>query len=331
MTTECIQSSFGFEALGKREVVARFDGGDITSDAGALLLREVERRTGIVRQLAGCFSDYRKPEQVEHTVAELIAQRLYGLALGYEDLNDHDRLRHDPMLGVLAGKRDPQGRDRRRERDRGKATAGKCTLNRLELTPADADARARYKKIVMQEDAVDELLVKLFLQAHREAPEQIVLDLDATDDPVHGAQQGRFFHGYYGHYCYLPLYIFCGEFVLCARLRPSNIDASAGSLEEIQRIVGQIRRHWPGVPIVLRADSGFCRDPLMNWCEEHAVDYVFGLAKNKRLCRIIGAALQRAKEVFQQTGESSRSFSDFSYRTRQSWRRARRVVAKAEH
>lgn len=222
MTTECIQSSFGFEPVGKREVVARFDGGDITSDAGALLLREVERRTGILRQLAACFTDYRRPEQIEHSVAELLGQRVFGLALGYEDLNDHDRLRHDPMLGVLAGKSDPQGRNRRRERDRGKAPAGKCTLNRLELTPADANARARYKKIVMREEAVDKLLVDLFLQAHCEAPERIVLDLDATDDPVHGSQEGRFFHGFYGQYCYLPLYIFCDEFLLCGRLRPSK-------------------------------------------------------------------------------------------------------------
>jgi hypothetical protein len=281
--TECTQTSFQFHPLHRRQVVAQFDGGDITSDAGGLLLREVDQRLHLTRRLAACFSDHRRQDKIEHGVPELVAQRVYGLALGYEDLNDHDQLRADPMMGVLVGKAEPKGTDRRRVADRGKACAGKSTLNRLELTPAEADAQARYKKIVHHPEAVDELLVELFLESFEQPPSQLVLDLDATDDPVHGQQEGRFFHGYYGDYCYLPLYIICGEFVLCSRLRCSNIDASAGALEEVQRIVGQIRKKWPAVEILLRADSGFCRDALMSWCEDHGVGFVFGLAKNQRL------------------------------------------------
>lgn len=331
MTTECTQSSFGFHPLHGREVVAHFDGGDITSDAGGLLLREVERRTGIVRQLAGCFTDHRRSDKIEHSVEELLAQRIYGLALGYEDLNDHDQLRRDPLMAVLVGKAEPKGTDRRRVQDEGKAGAGKSTLNRLELTPADATSKARYKKVVMDDSALDRLLVDLFLQAHAEAPRSIVLDLDATDDPVHGHQEGRFFHGYYGAYCYLPLYIFCGGFVLCARLRSSNIDASAGCLEELQRIIPQIRQQWPEVEIVVRGDGGFCRDPIMTWCEANQVRYVFGLAKNQRLKKIIGRQLHEAEEQFRQTGKAARVFTEFGYQTRKSWLVERRVVAKAEH
>lgn len=331
MTTQCTQTEFGFQALYQREVVARFDGGDITTDAGGLLLREVERRTGVIRGLAACFSDHRRQDRVEHGVEELIAQRIYGLALGYEDLNDHDQLRQDPMIAVLTGKREPKGTDRRKAQDEGKAGAGKSTLNRLELTPADADSKARYKKIVMNEAAMDGLLVELFVQAQEEAPARIVLDLDATDDPLHGNQEGRFFHGYYRQYCYLPLYIFCGEFLLCARLRPSNIDASAGALEELERIIPQIRQKWPGVEIVLRGDGGFCRDSIMTWCEANQVSYVFGLAKNKRLKKIIGKPLHEAQQQYESTGKPARIFAEFPYRTRKSWHAERRVVAKAEH
>ena len=331
MPTECIQERFEFHPLNQREVVARFDGGEITSDAGALLLREVERKTGILRQLAGCFTDHRNPDRVEHSVAELVAQRVYGLALGYEDVNDHDRLRHDPLFALLAGKADPSGAARRCAKDCGKAMAGKSTLNRLELSPSDADPSARYKKIVMNEAAMDALLVDLFLQAHAKPPEQIVLDLDATDDPLHGNQEGRFFHGYYGQYCYLPLYIFAGEFLLCARLRSSNIDACAGSVEELARIVSQIRTKWPTVPIVLRADSGFCRESIMAWCEGNGVDFVFGLAKNDRLVKAIGRELHEAGSEWEQTGRAARRFREPAYRTRKTWSRTRRVVGKAEY
>lgn len=329
--TECIQSSFEFAEHDARPVVARFDGGAITSDAGALLLRSVEQRTGILRQFADCFRDHRRAERVEHTVGELVRQRVYGLALGYEDLNDHDQLRQDPLVALLAGKSDLEGRQRRRPRDRGKAGAGKSTLNRLELTPPEATSRARYKKIVVDEEAVEALLLDLYMQAQPRPPERIVLDLDATDDPLHGNQEGRFFHGYYGHYCYLPLYIFIGEHLVCAKLRPSNLDASAGALEQIQRIVERLRRVWPEVEIVLRADSGFCRDEILSWCEPNQVDYVVGLARNERLEKKLRPALRQARREWRRTGQPARVFTEFRYRTRKSWSRSRRVVAKAEY
>ena len=321
MSTECNQFVLGFHPLKQREIRAQFDGGTITTEGGGLLLREVEKRIGIVHQFAACFRDYRNPDLIEHTVEELVAQRVYGLALGYEDLNDHEELRRDALLAVLVEKYDPQG----------DLLAGKSTLNRLELTPATASAQARYKKIVADHAAVDRLFVDVFLAAHAEAPQQIILDLDATDDPLHGNQEGRFFHGYYGHYCYLPLYIFCGEFLLGARLRPSNIDASAGSVEELQRIVKQIRAVWPQVRIVVRGDSGFCREELMAWCEAAGVHYLLGLAKNERLQEHLKEELQQAKQQYQETGHAARIFKQFYYKTRKSWSQQRRVVAKAEH
>ena len=331
MQTQCNQESFEFHPLNQRQVVGRFDGGAITSDAGGLLLREVEKRTGIIERFAACFRDYRKGKQVEHTVKELVAQRVYALALGYEDLNDHDQLRQDPLLAILAEKPDPTGESRARGRDRGKALAGKSTLNRLELTKAEVEEKERYKKIVMDQAAVDRLLVEIFLEAHEQPPSEIILDLDATDDPVHGNQEGRFFHGYYGHYCYLPLYIFCGDLLLGVRLRPSNLDASAGCVNELQRIVAQIRQAWPQVKITLRGDSGFCREELMAWCEQEGVDYVLGLAKNERLKAEIVSEQEQAAAEYAQTGKAARVFKEFAYQTRESWWRARRVVAKAEH
>jgi hypothetical protein len=268
---------------------------------------------------------------IEHSVSELVSQRVYGLALGYEDLNDHEELRWDPLMGLLAGKSDPQGLNRIRERDRGKALAGKSTLNRLELTPAETDSHARYKKIAVRPEAIDKLLVTLFVEAHERPPRQIVLDVDATDDPLYGKQEGRFFHGYYRHYCYLPLYVFCGEHLLCARLRPSNIDASAGTKEELERIIDQIRSHWPEVRILVRGDSGFCREELMSWCEAHGVDYILGIAKNERLKGLIAEELAVAEALHEETGRAARVFQDFRYRTRKSWSRERRVVGKAEH
>jgi Transposase DDE domain group 1 len=321
MTAECNQFVLGFHPLKRREIRAQFDGGAITSDGGGLLLREVEKRIGILHQFAACFSDYRNADLIEHTVQELVAQRVYGLALGYEDLNDHEDLRNDPLLAVLVEKSDPSQ----------EALAGKSTLNRLELTRETASRKERYKKIVLDHGEVDRLLVQVFLEAHQEAPQEIILDLDATDDPLHGKQEGRFFHGYYGHYCYLPLYIFCGEFLLCARLRSSNIDASAGSVEELRRIVAQIRSVWSQVRIVVRGDSGFCREELMSWCEAEGVDYLLGLAKNERLKAEIEKEMGEAKARYQQTGRAARLFKEFVYQTRESWSRARRVVAKAEH
>jgi len=329
--TECNQVSFSFASHFQREVVARFDGGTMTTEAGALVLRKVEQHTGILRQFAGCFTDHRRADRTEHQLRELVRQRVYGLVLGYEDLNDHDQLRQDWLLAMLSGRQDITGENRRRKQDRGKAGAGKSTFNRLELTPADANAKSRYKKIVLDEAAVDRLWVELYLQSQARQPELVVLDLDATDDPVHGEQEGRFFHGYYREYCYLPLYIFAGDHLLCARLRGADRDAAAGSREEVERIVKQLRQTWPEVLIVLRADSGFCRDALMSWCEQNHVDYVFGLAQNQRLRKIIGRQLQEAKQEFAHTGKAARVFTEFSYRTRKSWSRSRRVIAKAEY
>jgi hypothetical protein len=331
LQTQCNQESFEFHSLNQRQVTGRFDGGTITSDAGGLLLREVEKRTGIIERFAGCFADHRDGARLEHTARELVAQRVYALALGYEDLNDHDQLRQDPLLAVLADKPDPTGESRARKRDQGKALAGKSTLNRLELTQAQVKENERYKKIALHTEAVDRLLVDIFLEAHATPPTEIVIDLDATDDPVHGNQEGRFFHGYYGHYCYLPLYIFCGDFLLGARLRPSNLDASAGCVEEVQRIVAQIRQAWPQVRITLRGDSGFCREELMAWCEKEGVDYVLGLAKNDRLKAEIAEAMEQARQHYAETGKAARVFKEFVYQTRHSWTRARRVVGKAEH
>ena len=331
METECTQSEFNFKGLEKREVVAKFDGGTITSDAGALLLREVDSATKIVQQFAACLEDFRDPALIEHSVSELVGQRIYGLALGYEELNDHDELRKEPLLATLAGKIDPTGQHRERKRDRGKPLAGKSTLNRLELTPCNADRKSRYKKIVVDEDAVERFFVDVFLQAHPEPPDRIILDLDATDDPLHGDQEGRFFHGHYRNYCYLPLYIFCGEQLLSARLRTSNIDASAGSVEELERIVPQIREKCHDVEIIIRADSGFAREAIMTWCEENKVDYVLGLAKNKRLKEEIQEELKEAKEKYEETGHGMRVYKDFRYQTRTSWTKERRVVGKAEH
>ncbi|MCK4547922.1 MAG: IS1380 family transposase [Candidatus Eisenbacteria sp.] len=308
-----------------------FSGGSISSDAGGLVLREVSEGRGLLRRFAECFKDLRDPSRVEHSVPDLLSQRAYGLALGYGDLNDHDDLRRDRLLAILVGKEDPTGGDRLRDRDRGCPLAGKSTLNRLELTPADATLEDRYHKIVYDTKAIDRFFVDVFLESHGAAPEKIILDLDATDDPLHGEQEGRFFHGYYKCYCYLPLYIFCGDHLLCARLRPSNIDASAGSVEELSRIVSQIRERWPEVQIIIRGDSGFAREEIMGWCEGNKVDYIFGLARNARLVRAIAQQLERARRKYLRTGKSSRVYRDFRYRTLKSWSRSRRVVGKAEH
>ena len=330
--TQCNQLSFGFGALGRREVVGRFDGGHISSFGGAGLMMMVEQITGIGAQLAACFVDHRDPERIEHPVEQLVTQRLMAMVLGYEDLNDHDRLRFDPLLAAAAGCEDVLGEHRHRPRDRGAALAGKSTLNRMELTPIGARRAARYKKIVADRGAIERLLVDLFLQAHPTPPDRIILDLDATDVTLHGDQPGRHFHGYYDDYCYLPLYIYCGEHVLAAKLRPSNIDASRGALAEVQRIVGHLRKHWPKTHIVLRADSGFCRDDLMDWCEQQErVDYLFGLARNQRLVKMIGKQMHEVYEQCLDSGKPARQFVDLVYRTRKSWSRTRRVVAKAEH
>jgi hypothetical protein len=303
-----------------RSVVAAFDGGAVTSDAGALLLGATDRAIRLVERFAACFVDGRNAARVKHAVTTMTGQRVIGIALGYEDLVDHDRLRHDPVMAVLAGKLEAR-------RTACAPLAGKSTLNRLEHGTIVGD---RYRKIGHDPAAIEQLLVELFLDAHRSAPKRIVLDLDATDDPLHGHQEGRFFHGYDGGYCYLPLYVFCGRHLLAAKLRRSNIDASAGAVEEVDRIVGQIRARWPRVRILLRADSGFAREALMAWCEANRIDYVFGLARNARLEAAIAAELARAEAASRQTGAPARVFKELRWSTLDSWSRRRRVVAKAE-
>ena len=315
--TECNQSNFEFGSSGGRTVTARFDGGTISSDGGAVLLQQTDRRLKLLERFSQCFLDGRNQNQVEHSVREMVAQRVYGLALGYEDLNDHEELRIDPVFGMLAERSDLSN-----------PLAGKSTLNRLELGTGIGD---RYKKITFWKAGVDELMVNVFLEAHATPPEQIILDMDTTDLPLHGKQEGRFYHGHYHNYIYLPLYVFCGDHVLCARLREASSAAASGSLIEIRRIVEQIRAAWPKVKIILRGDSGFCRQDLMEWAEANKIAYIFGLARNKRLTKIVGAELMQAEQAWTNTGKPARIFKDFFYQTRKTWKRERRVVAKAEH
>ena len=321
MKTECTPLRIEFKGLGRRKVQGAFDGGHISSDGGAVLLREVDLRLGITERLAGCFTDHRGAELIEHSVLDLLRQRVYGIALGYEDLNDHDDLKWDPLLALALGKGDVEGKGRRRQRDRGKALASSSTLNRLELTPAQADRRSRYKKIVHHPEKLEALFVDVFLDSFKRAPKEIVLDFDATDDPVHGDQEGKFFHGYYGCYCYLPLYVTCGDHLLVAKLRTSDRDAADGAPEVLAYLVQRIRARWPKVRIIARGDSGFARDALMAWCESHRVYYLLGLARNSRLLKKIAKELMQAREQFER----------LHYRTLKSWSRSRRVIAKAEH
>ena len=314
--TECNQETFAFTAHFSRRVEADFTAGQVSSDGGSLLLRETDRKINLLCRLAACFTDGRRPLLVKHQLTEMLSQRIYGLALGYEDLNDHEQLRRDPLLRLLSGKRELD-----------EPLAGKSTLNRLELV----GRTGRYHKIGYSAEALDCLLVDLFIESHATPPTQVVLDLDATDIPLYGHQPERFFHGYYDSYCYLPLYIFAGDQLLCVRLRPANKDAAAGSVEEVRRIVAQLRERWPEVKIILRADSGFCREELMAWCEHNHVDYVFGLARNQRLAQIIGAQMHQAHRLHQSTGKAARVFTEFEYKTHKSWSQPRRVVAKAEY
>jgi len=320
MPTECSRDLFGFAPVEGREVVAAFDGGAITSDAGALLLGATDREIRMMERFAACFHDVRRQDLIEHEVVTLIGQRVFGIALGYEDLNDHDELRHDPMMAVLAGKLAARREDCA-------PVAGKSTLNRLELSCLEP---TRYHKISHNPVAIKSLMVDLFVEAHERAPSEIILDLDATDDPVHGEQEGRFFHGYYDCYCYLPLYVFCGRHLLDAKLRRASLDAADGAVETVARIVTQIRRRWPHVRILVRADSGFARNDLMAWCEDNDVHFLLGLAKNERLVAMIADELAQAKAKSRRSGKPARTFKEFKWLTRESWSRERRVIAKAE-
>jgi hypothetical protein len=320
MPTECSAELFDFGMVEGRTVEAAFDAGLVTSEAGALLLGAADRAIGMMDRFGACFHDERRQDLIEHEVKTLVGQRVFGIALGYEDLNDHDQLRHDPMMAVLAGKLEARRSDCA-------PVAGKSTLNRLERSVLEP---TRYHRISHNPVAIRNLFVDLFLEAHERAPAQIILDLDATDDPVHGEQEGRFFHGYYDCYCYLPLYVFCGRDLLVAKLRRANMDAAAGAREEVARVVARIRARWPRTRILLRADSGFARDELMTWCEENDVDFVFGLQQNDRLNAEIKDELAKAETKSRRSGKPARYFKEFKWTTRRSWSRERRVVAKAE-
>lgn len=327
MPTQCIQSEMDFGSSGGRKLVGAFDGGAITSNGGSVLLAAADKRIGLAERLAGCFIDHRRADHVEHALDDLLRQRIFGIALGHEDLIDHDALRFDPALTAVFGK--PGG-----------WLAGKSTLNRLEH--AAKIGRDRHHKLDHDPSAIERLFVDLFLDAHsadagghperdqKAPPSRILLDLDATDDPVYGDQEGRHFHGYYDCYCYLPLYVFCGRHLLAAKLRPSSVDAADGSVAEVARIVAQIRTRWPGTTIVIRADSGFCRDDLMTWCETNDVRYVLGLAGNSRLVTKLAPEMRKAKRRSKRTSHPARVFADFAYRTRKSWSAKRRVIGKAE-
>ena len=331
MKTHCSRKQLRFQGCGKRKVVADFSGGQISSDGGVLLLGEVAKRSGILKEFAACFTDDREAARVEHSVGDLVAQRVLALAQGYEDLNDHDTLRNDPALAVAVGKQDVSGNERKRERDRGHALASKSTLNRLERSMSGVSSNKRYHRFAIDEKKVDALFVDVFLRAMaNDPPAEIVLDIDATDDPLHGKQEGRFFHGHYGCYCYLPLCIFCNGFLLCARLRPANGDGTAGCVDEIRRLVSAIRACYPKMRIVVRGDSGFAREELMCWCEANRVSYVLGLAKNDRLKRLIAEELEQVKQIAETTEEAARLYVDLRYTTLKSWSCERRVVAKAE-
>jgi len=320
MPTECRTESFDFGTVEGRAVEAAFDAGLVTSDAGALLLKRTDRAIGLVERFASCFHDERRADLIEHEVKTLVGQRVFAIALGYEDLNDHDELRHDPLMAVLAGKLTTK-------REGCAPVAGKSTLNRLELSKIEP---TRYHKISHNPVAIRHLFVDVFIEAHARAPQEIILDLDATDDPLHGMQEGGFFNAYYDCYCYLPLYIFCGRDLLVAKLRSADTDAAAGVVEEVARVVARIRASWPKTRILLRADSGFARDDLMTWCEANGVDFLLGLAKNERLAAEIATELALAAAKSRGTGRPERRFRSFKWMTRESWSCPRRVVAKAE-
>ena len=322
MPTECNRDSFDFGTVERRIVVGAFDGGTITSDAGALLLGQTDKAIGLVSRLAGCFQDTRCPALTVHALPALLSQRIFGIALGYEDIVDHDQLRHDPVLGVLGG-------TLTRKRSNCAALAGKSTLNRLEhAAKVGADP---YHKITHDPSAIERLFVTLMLEAHDEPPRRLIIDIDATHDPIHGEQEGRHFNAFYDCYCYLPLYIFAGRHLLAAKLRSADRDAADGAKEEVARIVAQIRARWPDVRIILRADSGFARDDLMDWCENNGVDFIFGLARNVRLVGAIKRELVLARRASRRSGRAERRFAVLEdWDTREGWARPRKVVAKAE-
>lgn len=332
MTAHVTTSKLELEPLGRRRVEADFSAGRVSSDGGALVLREVDERVRLTERLANCFTDHRNQNLITHEVREMLAQRIYGFALGYEDLNDHERLNRDPLLATLAGKVDVEGRRQARRRDVGKALASPSTLGRLERTKETASRETRYEKIVCDFDALGDVFVDLFIESFEHEPGVVVFDLDPSDVPLYGNQEERFYQGYYREHCYLPLYAFAGEHPLAMNLRPANIDGAKDADKLLISIVERLRSAWPNAHIIVRADSGFCRDWLMCWCEATpGIDYVFGVARNSRLQKAIAKQMEQAKREHLQTGKPARRFRSFRYRTLKSWSRSRRVVGKAEY
>jgi len=329
--TECKRERLDFQASEKRRVEAAFDGGHLSSDGGLLFVRELENRVKILKRFAGCFYDHRDPGYVEHPVEDLVKQRVFALACGYEDVNDHDHLNSDVLLALACGKADPEGRSRIRARDRGKALAGKSTMCRMELGGTKKEPhKDKYKKIVLDFEKAEKLLLDIFEESLKDVPDELVLDLDATDDPLHGNQEGAFFNGYYKAYCYLPLYIFCGDHLLLARLQTSDVDPAKAGMTAIRKTVRELRRRFPKTRLILRGDGGFCREELMDLCESPMMDFVFGLPKNKRLEKLLESAMSESREKFQPDGEAVRTFSEFSYKPLETWEHPRRVIGKAE-
>jgi len=307
--TDCTTEPLVFSRLHRQQVVADFAGGTLTSDSGLLLLREVNRRTGLIPAIAEALADPRDPARITHELQTLLAQRIFGIAAGYEDLNDQQTLRHDPLLAVLAEQRpDPE-----------QPLASPPTLCRLE----NAIDRASFGRFAA-------VFVEQFIASQTPPPAELILDFDATDARLHGNQEGRFFHGYYGDYCYLPLYVFAGDQLLAAYLRPSNIDAARHSRAILKLLVTRLRQAWPAVKIVFRADSGFCRWKRLRWCDRHDVQYVIGLAKNSVLEGLLAESMQQAARQFEQTGHKQRLFTEFAYAAG-TWDQPRRVIGKAEH
>lgn len=331
MTPPRNEKKLTLPSLGRRSVEVDFSAGQVSSDGGGLLLREVDRRLNLTGRLAACFVDFRNPELIEHSVKQMVAQRTYGLALGYEDLNDHEAIGRDPLLAALVGKTDPKGEQRRHKKDRGHPLASASTLGRIERSREDASPQARYDKVVCDFDKVADVFVELFIESVREEPQVLVLDLDPSDIELHGQQEQRFYHGYYREHCYLPMYLFCGEYPLAVKLRPSNIDGALGADDLLMRVIPKLRQRWPKVQLIVRGDSGFCREWLMRWCEINEVDYVFGIARNARLESAVKKQMEQARRAYWQTRKPARRFRSFWYRTLKGWTRRRRVVGKAEY
>ena len=324
METECIQNEFEFQYFEPKKMIIKKDSQGESSDGGLVLLMLLEKKYRIISRFSHCFKDLRNPERIIHPLQRLLKQRIYGLCQGYEDVNDHEQWRDDPLLSIACDVTNPGG----------VRLAGKGTLNRMELGSDVATAKDRYKNIRYHSSAIQTLLIDLFMETYtggQLGPQQIIIDVDATDDPIHGNQEGRFFNGYYDEYCYLPLYMFVDDFPLWAELRTADIDPATGVIPALEIIIGRIRKRWPWTRIILRGDSGFNRPDILSWCEKQfRVYYILGLPKNKRLLRIIGKEQNNVRKACKESGTAERAFTEFTYQTKKSWEQPRRVIAKAE-